>query len=279
MNDIALASKATSGLRLASGEGEGDLAGSTALVVLGMHRSGTSALTGMLHHLGIPLGEQLMRATPDNPRGYWEHSDIVRAHERLLATLGWAWDDIRSLPVGFERGEVARAAERELSTLLYRDFAGAQFWGLKDPRLCRLMPLWASLFAAERVEPHHLLALRHPLDVAASLEARDGIGVARAQMLWLGHLLDAERATRGTKRVIVHYEDLVGERGWRSIAAQIAAEFDFAWPRFDAEAEAAVDAFLAPELRRRRASDDALGKLPAWIEAVYDAFRAGDPVS
>src|ERR1700722_4417867 len=264
MNDIALASKATSGLRLASGEGKGDLAGSTALVVLGMHRSGTSALTGMLHHLGVPLGERLMRATPDNPRGYWENSDIVSAHERLMATLGWAWDDIRSLPVGFERGEVAQAAAHELSTLLNQDFAGIPLWGLKDPRLCRLTPLWASLFAAEGVEPRYLLALRHPLDVAASLEARDGVGGVGAQMLWLGHLLDAERATRGAKRVIVHYEDLVGERGWRSIAAQIADEFDFAWPRLDAEAEAAVDAFLAPELRRRRASDDALGKLPAW---------------
>src|SRR5580704_9217804 len=116
MNDIALAGMATGGLRLASAEQRrrGRLAGSTALVVLGMHRSGTSALTGMLHHLGVALGEHLMPATQDNPRGYWEHSDIVAVHERLMAALGWAWDELRSLPAGFERGEAAQAARREL---------------------------------------------------------------------------------------------------------------------------------------------------------------------
>ena len=276
MNDMALAGMATSGSPPVLVEQSGGLAGSTALIVLGMHRSGTSALTGMLHHLGVTLGERLMPASPDNPRGYWEHSDIVSAHERLMATLGWAWDDVRSLPAGFERGEAAQAAGRELAAIVSRDFACAPLWGLKDPRLCRLMPLWATIFATERVTPLYLLALRHPLDVAASLDARDGIGPGRAGLLWLGHLLDAERATRGGRRVIVHYEDLVGERGWRSVAAQIADAFAIAWPQSNATAEARVDGFLAPELRRRRASDATSGKLPAWIAAVYDAFRAGD---
>src|ERR1700677_613707 len=102
MNDIAVAGNMRSGLAPALGNAESGLAGSTALVVLGMHRSGTSALTGMLHHLGVVLGEHLMPATADNPRGYWEHADIVKAHERLMAALGWGWDDIRSLPSGFE---------------------------------------------------------------------------------------------------------------------------------------------------------------------------------
>ena len=97
MNDIALVDKA--GLKLGPPDGASSgppnglsdsvLAGSTALVVLGMHRSGTSALTGMLHRLGVALGEHLMPATNDNPRGYWEHADIVKVHERLMAALGW----------------------------------------------------------------------------------------------------------------------------------------------------------------------------------------------
>jgi GT2 family glycosyltransferase len=274
MNDIALAGKATSGLRAMSERGGTGLAGSTALVVLGMHRSGTSALTGMLHHLGVALGERLMPATPDNPRGYWEHIDIVRVHERLMAALGWGWDDIRSLPAGFEGGEAAHAAARELSALARRDFAGAPLWGLKDPRLCRLMPLWSAFFAAERMTPRYVLTVRHPLDVAASLTARDGIDTARGLLLWLGHLLDAERATRGARRVIVHYEDLVGVRGWRRISDQMADALGIAWPHIDA---AAIEAFLTPELRRRRASDAASGALPRWVAAVYDAFRASDP--
>lgn len=272
MNDIALAGKATGGVVLESGGRGAELAGSTALIVLGMHRSGTSALTGMLHRLGVTLGERLMPATNDNPRGYWEHADIVKMHERLMAALGWGWEDTRSLPPGFETSEAGEIARGELTALLHRDFAGVALWGVKDPRLCRLMPLWAPLLAAERVEPRYLLAVRHPLDVAASLATRDGIGIARGLLLWLGHLLDAERATRGTKRVIVHYEDLVGARGWRAVADRIAAELGIAWPCRD---EAAVDGFLAPELRRRRDSDVA-GGLPSWIAAIYDACRAGE---
>src|ERR1700690_93442 len=108
MNDIALAGKAMDSLRQAPAKAGSAIAGSTALVVLGMHRSGTSALTGMLHHLGVALGSRLMAASPDNPRGYWEHSDIVATHERLMAALGWGWDDIRSLPAGFDRLEEAQ---------------------------------------------------------------------------------------------------------------------------------------------------------------------------
>lgn len=273
MNDIALAGKATGGLRAMRRGDAGGLAGSTALVVLGMHRSGTSALTGMLHRLGVALGEHLMPATDDNPRGYWEHVDIVAAHERLMAALGRAWDDIRPLPAGFERDAPAQAALRELLAIAARDFAGTPLWGLKDPRLCRLMPLWSALFAAERVTPRYVLAVRHPLDVAASLTARDGIGTARGLMLWLGHVLDAERATRGARRVIVHYEDLIGERGWRPVAEEIAGTLGLVWPHVDA---AAIDAYLAPQLRRRRDSDDPSVALPGWVAAVYDALRTGD---
>src|SRR5689334_11506011 len=70
------------------------LEGSTAIIVLGMHRSGTSALAGTLHHLGVELGEHLMSASPDNQRGYWEHRDIVAVNHQLMAELGAAWDDI-----------------------------------------------------------------------------------------------------------------------------------------------------------------------------------------
>src|SRR5262249_1740037 len=75
---------------------------SNAIVVLGMHRSGTSALAGMLHHLGVALGDELMPATADNPRGYWEHRDIVAINDRLMTELGRTWHDVRPLPPMWE---------------------------------------------------------------------------------------------------------------------------------------------------------------------------------
>src|SRR5579862_2834876 len=100
------------------------LAGSTAIVVLGMHRSGTSALAGMLHGLGVALGPRLMAATADNPRGYWEHIDVVAVHHQLLAALGGAWNDFRPLPAGFAGSEAAVEAREKLAAILQRDFSG-----------------------------------------------------------------------------------------------------------------------------------------------------------
>jgi hypothetical protein len=196
-----------------------NLEGSTAVIVLGMHRSGTSALAGTLHHLGVELGERLMGASPDNPRGYWEHREVVAVNHNLMAALGRPWDDIRPLPPGWEKSEAALRAGRELAAILLRDFAGNGCWGLKDPRLCRLLPLWTALFDQLESQPRFILALRHPRDVAASVMARDGLSAARAGVLWLRHTLEAERATRGHRRAIVHYEHLVGSRGWRSVVS------------------------------------------------------------
>jgi GT2 family glycosyltransferase len=270
MNDIAPLEAPPRGLSPAP------LAGTTAVVVLGMHRSGTSALAGMLSRLGVAFGPRLMPASRDNPRGYWEHADVVALHHRLMAEFGYGWDDIRPLPDGFGDSAAACSAARELAAILPRDFAGAGLWGVKDPRLCRLVPLWLPLLAELAATPRFVLALRHPLDVAASLAARDDLAVERGLLLWLRHVLEAEQATRGHRRVLVHYEDLVAAGGWRPIAAQIATALAIAWPESGPAIAATVDDYLSADLRHQRAGDGARrGRMGGWVEAVYDALRGG----
>jgi O-antigen biosynthesis protein len=243
------------------------LAGSTAILVLGMHRSGTSALSGMLHHLGISLGGNMMPPTADNPRGYWEQADIVDIHNRAMAAYGFAWDDIRPMPPALMRDA---AVARDLRAILVREFAGAPLWGLKDPRLCRLMPLWLALLAELGAAPRFILAVRHPADVAASLSVRDGINESCAAILWLRHVLEAERGSRGFPRAIVHYEDLVAPDGWCEAVARLGARLGVAFPA--SGADAAIEAFLAPELRHQRAGR---AKLSGWVGAVYEALVTG----
>ena len=86
------------------------VAAPNAVIVLGMHRSGTSAVAGALGVLGVNLGERLVQAQADNPKGYWEHADAVQLHERLLAALGSAWEDPRELPVDWTQTPPAREA-------------------------------------------------------------------------------------------------------------------------------------------------------------------------
>ena len=71
----------------------------TAIIVLGMHRTGTSALTRVLNLLGAELGSDLLAAQPDNETGIWEHRPIMEIHERILGALDSDWHDVRPLPV------------------------------------------------------------------------------------------------------------------------------------------------------------------------------------
>jgi hypothetical protein len=99
-----------------------------ALLVLGMHRSGTSALTRVLNLLGVALGDDLMPPGPDNPLGFWEHQGIVSVHEALFAELDRRWDDPRPMPDGWLDSDAAREAGEAITAILHRDFAGTPAW-------------------------------------------------------------------------------------------------------------------------------------------------------
>lgn len=180
-----------------------------ALLIVGMHRSGTSAMAGSLARLGVPLGARLLAAGEDNPKGYFEHEDAVRLDDALLDRLDRRWDDPRPLPEGWLQGAAAAEARREIGRLLEREFAGAPLFALKDPRMCRLLPLWIDALRAAAVEPRVLLVVRHPSEVAASLHRRDGFGAALSERLWLEHMLAAERDSRGCRRAVATYDALL----------------------------------------------------------------------
>ncbi|HZV23736.1 MAG TPA: hypothetical protein VFF93_08210, partial [Luteimonas sp.] len=154
---------------------------SQVVLVLGMHRSGTSAVTGALRLRGFALGEDLMRPAPDNPKGFWEHAGIVALHDGVLEAIGRAWNDPRPLPEGWLSHPKVRAAQDDLETLLRADFGAMKRWAVKDPRLCLLLPMWRPVLAALGVEARALMVARHPGEVAASLRARNGCpeGLAR----------------------------------------------------------------------------------------------------
>ncbi len=175
-----------------------------------MHRSGTSALAAALREAGVDFGARLMLPQAGvNDRGFWEHIDIVEIHGALLGALGRDWDDVRPLPDDWLATEAAARARRDLVGVLRRDFAASEIWGVKDPRLCRLVPLWLEVLAELRAEPAFFLILRHPAEVAASLRKRDGFSEEKSHVLHLHHLLCAERDTRGRKRAFLGYERLI----------------------------------------------------------------------
>ncbi|GGY14368.1 hypothetical protein GCM10008098_01440 [Rhodanobacter panaciterrae] len=184
---------------------------STAILVAGMHRSGTSALTGALNVLGISLGEHLLAPGEDNPKGYWEHQGAVEIHERLLVALERRWDDVRPLPAGWLTSDAAQMALAEISEMVSREFAGAPVWAVKDPRICRFLPLWIEALRTLGIRPVVLFAARRPSEVAASIAARNHWSAPVSEMLWLRHVLEAEAASRMVPRAAVIYDDLLAD--------------------------------------------------------------------
>lgn len=237
-----------------------------ALLVIGMHRSGTSALTRVLNLHGAFLGADLLESAFDNEAGFWENRHVVDFHERLLAALGSSWDDPRPLRQGWLDEAVASGWKDELESLLRTQFEGAALWAVKDPRLCRLLPLWLKVLALLEVEPKLVFASRHPGEVVGSLIRRNGLSGGAASLLWLRHLSEPMQATYGVARCMVGYDELLTD--WRPVMARVARELDLAWPVAIADCSDEVDAHLRRDLRHQHAATtQSLLPMP-WRESL-----------
>lgn len=181
------------------------------VVVLGMHRSGTSMLTRFLAARGLDAGTRLLTdSVSDNVHGYWEHAEIVDVQERLLDALDRTWygpNGALPLPEGWLEDSRTVDARERLASILEREVAESRgLWGFKDPRTTRLLPLWRPIFDRLRLRPTYLLAVRSPAAVAASVIQRTPMAVDHAESLWAIHNVDAVDATGGRFAAVIDYD-------------------------------------------------------------------------
>jgi hypothetical protein len=236
-----------------------------AVLVLGMHRSGTSAFTRILSLLGLDLPSGLMPATLENQRGYWESRELMELHDQALASCGSWWGDWRSIPQDWFGSDECRRFSDRLIGIVRRDFANSVMFVVKDPRICRLAPLWLQTLAQLHIEPLVIITVRHPAEVAASLAGRDGFDPLMSKLLWLRHVLDAERYTRGITRSIVTFDALMSN--WRSTVNKIREDLQIEWPVPPTSATAAIEEFLSPSDRHHSALSNSA--LPPWVASAY----------
>lgn len=224
------------------------LAHQTCIVVLGMHRSGTSALTGVLSLLGIHPGNRLLPPMEDiNPKGFWEHAEIVSIHNELLGAFNSSWEDESPLPDQWWHSPLIADMRSRIINVLCCDFRNQPIWLIKDPRMCRLLPLWWEIFRELACQPKFILALRNPAEVAHSLHKRDDLDEEASCLLWLTHMLEAEYQTRNQPRAFVSYERLLYD--WRGTVAEICRTLCITWPVSTEDAAQNIEIFLDSSLR------------------------------
>jgi GT2 family glycosyltransferase/glycosyltransferase involved in cell wall biosynthesis/SAM-dependent methyltransferase len=248
------------------------MANSRLIVVLGMHRSGTSAVTRALQVMNVELGDKLMPAADgDNPKGFFEDTDIYALNVEMLQTLHIDWyslapiedHDVANLR---KMGYFIRAVE-----LLKSKCAEKPVWAFKDPRIAKILPFWKAVFDHCQFAVSYVVTVRHPRSVAKSLAKRNGFDLEKGYLLWLEHLTTIISFTQEHSCAYVDYDQLVESpaiqvrRLAKALGLKInSAEFD----RYKSE-------FLDSSLRHSIYTVNDLGSdnsCPPLVQEIYVAL-------
>jgi GT2 family glycosyltransferase/tetratricopeptide (TPR) repeat protein len=177
------------------------------VLVLGMHRSGTSLCAHVLSALGVDMADEI-DPHASNAKGHWERREIVRFHDRILDDFNRGfytpYHDL-SLPVAWWADPRVSEVRREIVSFLTARVGEVPF-GFKDPRTVRLLPMWHQIFAELDLEPRIIFCLRNPGQVARSLHERDGFDDDTGELRWFGYVVDFFRYAKNCDICVVEYE-------------------------------------------------------------------------
>jgi hypothetical protein len=179
------------------------------VVVIGMHRSGTSATAGLLVRLGLtgPRGDDLIPATRSNEAGHWESSQVVGCNARLLQAMGGIALAPPAVTVSWESApNYARTRDEALRWFATTD-TGAPMM-VKDPRFCSTLPFWRDVLPVPMAA---VFVLRNPLNVARSLQARDGVPVTLGLAAWDRSMRSAVQVLEDLPTLVLDYDDMVAD--------------------------------------------------------------------
>lgn len=252
---------------------EPEIAGRSRLIlVVGMHRSGMSAVTRALSLCGASLPRDLIEPASDNPVGFWEGRQIFDIHEDIFRSVGSSWTDMKGLPPHWFASEEAALFRYRLGRAIDPDLSSVHPLLVKDRRLWRLLPLWKQLCAEREIDVRFVLPVRHPLEIAESLDTGSPTATAEALLLWLRHVLEVERETRGLDRCFISYDQFVQDTP-RAIA-RVVQRLKIV-PHAGADATAVAGVIDQGHVDHRRPEKD-LACAPFvsdWIRAAHEWLR------
>ncbi|NOT54015.1 MAG: hypothetical protein HOP18_05360, partial [Deltaproteobacteria bacterium] len=242
------------------------------IIVLGMHRSGTSPLTRIINLMGVYVGTEgtLMSPHQDNPKGFWERNDVYALHQETLKTMGADWDKVAHLDLGKLTADQRAAFDQKARNIL-QNLDAHRPWVLKDPRLCLLMPLWRPFLET----PICVHIYRSPIQVAQSLRTRNGFPIHFGVALWEKYNLTALTNSGDLPRLFVSHQRLLGQplETVRTLYEQLLS-LGVHGLRLPSEKE--ILAFLDPALYRERGDVRLKKEFVSFAqEEIFQAFEEG----
>ncbi|BDQ38457.1 hypothetical protein SYK_28170 [Pseudodesulfovibrio nedwellii] len=201
---------------------------SKVILQTGMHRSGTSLLAKGLMTLGVHMGKDFISADLDNVKGFYEDRYVVDLHKNFLQAIGA--DPNHGMTI-FGEIDLSKApvtdAIKALEAFIHKRCEEEVMWGVKDPRLCLLLSIWLQTLDATDVQPLSVFSLRNPLDVALSLENRNGFTIEQGLLMWLEYVYSFACNVGTCPSLIVSYEKLLHDpsRELERVAEFIEVDF------------------------------------------------------
>jgi O-antigen biosynthesis protein len=194
------------------------------IIILGMHRSGTSLITRALKVFGVDLGSNLFGPKKgDNDKGFFEDIDINIFDRELERALNRDWHFIGPITTQDVEFLCAEGYLEKALELLLSKTKNTSIFGFKDPRVAKLLPFWKRVFDQSGLDIQYLLTIRNPVSVAKSLSKRDALDPEKSYLLWLAHLIPCLTETSSEERVLVDYDVLLTspEKELRRIAKSL----------------------------------------------------------
>lgn len=249
-----------------------------ALLVLGCHRSGTSAATRLLSLCGASLPTEMILGSDSNSKGHWESRPVVLLNDSILEYYGSSWSewDLPELRIhpGKKRDEFVSA----IANLVDSEFSGAELIAVKDPRICKLTGLYLEALGTLSYRIVPILVVRNPLEVIDSMMARpnwpEGRGRLDAALVWLSYVLQAERGSRGLSRHVWIYPDITTK--WGKAILRVGKESGVPFPVRPPEVAEQVAEFFDVKLHHQKRTTGDLSRdrvAIGWLREAFDAFK------
>lgn len=236
----------------------------TCILVLGMHRSGTSALTGTLELMDVYLGSELMGTGVQNAKGFFENRKFLAINKALLSEIGSNWDDVFYHP---DILSTDTPLYQELKTLLSEEFEYSDLFAIKDPRLVYLFPIYEKALQDLDIEIKIIIPYRSPVEVAQSLLKRNKMSMEKGMLLWTYHILLAEKFSRSYPRVFTAFDQLLHQREEVIQELSDILSIDFAARYHEHKKE--IDTFLEPGLKHHNVStSEEAPRTPKIVEKI-----------